>query len=102
MRIYKPAVVTIRVTVSRGDQKERFTVIECELDELFTLFLDELKGFTERLAGQRIADGVKIHLRERDGNVNIGERTVNIYGISTDSVVERLESAINMAESNKY
>lgn len=98
MRIYKPSVTAIRVTVSHGDQKVRFTVLESKLDELFTLILNELKEYTTRTTGQRISNGVKIHIREMSQTIRLGERTTNIYGLSINMVAERLVYAINMAE----
>lgn len=98
MRTYKPSVTTIRVTISHGEDKVKFTVLESELDEFLTLVLDELKGFTERPPGSRIADGVKVIIRKLNRTVNLGERTVNVYGVPIELVVERLVYAINMAE----
>lgn len=98
MRIYKPSVITIRVTISHGEDKVKFTVLESELDELLTLVLNEFDGLTERPDGRRISDGVKVIIRKLNRAVNLGERTVNVYGVPIDLVAERLEYAINMAE----
>lgn len=98
MRIYKPSVITIRVTISHGEDKVKFTVLESELDELLTLVLNEFKGFTERPVGRRIADGVKVIIRKLNRAVNLGERTVNVYGVPIDLVAERLVYSINMVE----
>lgn len=98
MRIYKPSVITIRVTISHGEDKVKFTVLESELDELLTLVQNEFKGLTERPSGSRIADGVKVIIRKLNRAVNLGERTVNVYGVPIDLVAERLVYAINIVE----
>lgn len=100
MRIYKPSVTTIRVTISHGEDKVKFTVLESELDEFLSLVQDEFKGLSERPVGRRIADGVKVIIRKLNRTVNLGERTVNVYGVPIELVAERLVYAINMAEND--
>ncbi|MEG1684557.1 MAG: hypothetical protein RR319_01230 [Bacteroides sp.] len=98
MRIYKPSVTTIRVIVSLKERVGKFTVLEARIAEVYNLFLPLFDSLTERPAGQRISDAVKVSIFELTRTTKIAGRTINVYNSSFDFVVERLIDSVNRAE----